>query len=64
MAISEVDRNDVISTVLIEMERMFTVLSARFPATLADQSQLLDKIEDTFRNSLINLDASGDPIKH
>ncbi len=56
MPISPSDKEDVISTVLIELERMFTVLSVRFPANLSNQTLLLEKIEAGFRDSLGKMD--------
>ena len=56
MPISPSDKEDVISTVLIELERMFTVLTVRYPVTLPEHTLLLKKIEVAFRDGLSLVD--------
>ncbi len=52
MPLSESDRNDVILSVIIEMERMFDILATRYPPELDDQTEMLANIESTFKNML------------
>ncbi len=56
MPISAADKEDVISTVVIELERFFTILSIRFPPDRSEQALLLEKIEAAFRASLKSID--------
>jgi len=58
MPISKAEKQDVVSTVAIEMERMFAVLSERFPLDLREQALFLQKIEDAFKSSLVYIDLS------
>jgi hypothetical protein len=52
MPISVTDKNDIIQTVQIELERMFTVLSNRFNRLSPDESRILREIENAFKASL------------
>lgn len=52
MKLSPVDREDVTSSVLIEMERMFGVLSERFRSTKTEKVLFLKEIEAGFKSSL------------
>lgn len=56
MQISNAEKRDVISSVLIEMERMFTVLCERFPVQCRDQNAFVHKIEADFKSKLVFLD--------
>lgn len=56
MTISPDDKDDVVSSVMIEMERMFTVLSIRFPPDHPDQALLLKKVETDFKAALETVD--------
>jgi hypothetical protein len=52
MPISETDKNDIILTVEIELERMFTVLSNRFNRISPDESLFLQEIENALKATL------------
>ncbi len=52
MAISETERNDVILSVLIELERMFDILATQYPSQLDEHTELLGTIESTFKKML------------
>jgi hypothetical protein len=53
MPVSDEDKQELIDSVSIELERMFTVLSGQFKPEQIDQLQLLEKIEAAFKASLI-----------
>ena len=55
MAISEVDREDVIQNVLIELERTFTVLLGCVSPEHEDRILLLQQIEAAFKSCLLTL---------
>jgi hypothetical protein len=52
MAISQAEKDDVIASALIELERMFTVLSNRFTPEHTEQVLLLERIETVLKSSL------------
>lgn len=56
MTMSTTVKEDVVSTVLIELERMFTILSTRFPPELREQSLLVKKLEKSFKAALRSID--------
>jgi len=56
MPFSEADKEDIMTVVLIEMERMFTVLSNTFNVTDSDEKRYFDKIEKAIRASILNIE--------
>jgi hypothetical protein len=52
MTISKAEKDDVIASVLIELERMFTILSNRFTPEHTEQILLLERIETALKSSL------------
>ena len=56
MPISQSDREDVLTTVRIELERMFTILSNVYDAPeLIDRALFLEEIESTLNGTIRSL---------
>lgn len=56
MPISDEEKQDVITSVTIELESMFTILSGQFDPEQKDKVQLLEKIEDALKSTLRKFD--------
>jgi hypothetical protein len=62
MAISNDDREDVVSAVSIEMDRMFGILAEQFPPGEKEKHALLTEIERDLKDCLRTNDPSGSSI--